>query len=135
MMGYGRDCLGLSGRDRDCLGLSGPGRNCLGLSGHGRDCLGLSRRGRCHQEEISLSGLGARRQEDVSLCGSARRRQDNTFLCPSGIQYCCRSMGVCMFTAATLVQFVAGGVSLSTPALARYLLTTFNGTTTIQAGE
>ncbi len=39
------------------------------------------------------------------------------------------------FTAATLVQFVAGGVSLSTPALARYLLSTFNGTTTIQAGE
>ena len=46
-----------------------------------------------------------------------------------------RSMGrTGVFVATAITNFVAGGVSLSTPALAKHLHSTFNGTTAVQAG-
>ena len=40
-----------------------------------------------------------------------------------------------VFVATAITNFVAGGVSLSTPALAKHLQSTFNGTTAVQAGR
>ena len=40
-----------------------------------------------------------------------------------------------MFIATAVTNFVAGGVSLSTPALGRHLQSSFNGTTAVQAGK
>ena len=40
-----------------------------------------------------------------------------------------------VFAATAITNFVAGGVSLSTPALAKHLQSTFNETTAVQAGR
>ena len=84
--------------------------------GYGAKCLGLTGPGQNNHN--NNNGVGDRQAEG---CCSLRG--------------CLKKMGGCIFIATAVTNFIAGGVSLSTPALGRHLQSSFNGTTAVHAGE